>query len=355
MQWKGIMPHNRSTLMAALGCSALLLTACGNNGNNGTGSAKELTFVSFGGEFQENQEIAWQEPYTKETGITFRNDGPSDGAKLKAMVESGNVSWDVMDQGPAFAVQNCGKYLEELDLSLIDTASFPPGTVSDCAVPTFSYALTFLYNTKTFDDKVPTKIEDFFDTESFPGTRLLPPDISTGPLEVALLADGVAADELYPVDVDRALNKLGTIKESINFVGTNAEVQQAMMDDQVDMALVVTARATSAIKAGATFEPVWDKTIVSMDSLVIPKGAPNADEARKFIAFAVQAEQSAKFAELANLVPANLDAKPKFDEIQQALNPSLPEREAGMIYSDIDWWAENLTAVVEKYTVWMSG
>jgi putative spermidine/putrescine transport system substrate-binding protein len=333
----------------------MLLAACGSGGGSASDKSGPLTFVSYGGALQENQTAAWQKPYTAATGTAFRNDGPSDPAKLKTMVEAGKVSWDVVDLGSSFAAQNCGTNVEKLDLSQIDTTKFPPGTVTDCGVPAFFYGLTFLYNTKKYGKNPPTRIADFFDTAKFPGKRMLPPDIDTGPLEDALLADGVPADKLYPLDVDRALKKLGTVKADTTFAATNSQMQQAMVGDQIDMALIVTARAASAIKAGATFQPVWDKTILSSDSLVIPKGTPRADEAMKFIAFTAKPEQSAKFTELASVLPSNSDAKPNFDEAQDALNPNLPERKAGVVVSDVTWWAQNLDAVTKHYAAWMAG
>jgi len=349
------MHRNKITFTLALALSAVLLAACGSSGGSASDKSGPLTFVSYGGAFQDNQTAAWQAPYTAATGTAIRNGGPSDAPKLKTMVEAGKVSWDVVDLGSSFAVQNCGKYVEKLDMSQIDASKFPPGTVTDCGVPAYFFGLTFLYNTKKYGNNPPTKIADFFDTAKFPGTRMLPPEIDTGPLEDALLADGVPADKLYPLDVDRALKKLGTIRKDTTFAATNSQMQQAMVDDQADMVLTVTARAASALKAGATFEPVWDKTILSSDSLVIPKGTPHADAAMKFIAFTAKPEQSAKFTELANVLPSNSDAKPNLDEAQNALNPNLPDRKAGIVLSNVTWWAQNLDAVAKQYTAWMAG
>jgi putative spermidine/putrescine transport system substrate-binding protein len=347
--------RGRITIAAALTGSVVLLAACGSSGGSGSNKAGPLTFVSYGGPLQENLETAWQKPYTAATGTEFRNDGPSDPAKLKTMVEAGKVSWDVVDLGSSFAAQNCGTYVTKLDLSQVDTKKFPPGTVTDCGVPAFFYGLTFMYNTKKYGDNPPTKIADFFDTAKFPGRRLLPPDIDTGPLEDALLADGVPVGGLYPLDVNRALKKLDGIKADTTFAATNSQMQQAMVGDQVDMALIVTARAESAIKAGATFKPVWDKTILSSDSLVIPKGSPHVDEALKFITFTAEPAQSAKFTELASVLPSNSDAKPSLDETQDALNPNLPGRKDGVVVSDVSWWAKNLDAVTKQYAAWMAG
>src|SRR5690625_1530846 len=75
-------------------------------------------------------------------------------------------------------------------------------------------------------DKCPTNPEEFWDVENFPGTRA----IRNRPFEVfafALLADGVSPDELYPLDLDRAVAKLEEIKPHIKVwpAGVTQELQ----------------------------------------------------------------------------------------------------------------------------------
>ena len=133
------MIRRTRTKVAAVAAVALvtLSTGCGSGSGSGSGSGATLTFVSTGGAFQDHQNDAWLKPYTAKTGTKFRNDGPTNGAKLKTMVESGNITWDILDQFPSFAMQYCGKYLEKLDFSIIDRSAYPPNVVSDCAVPAY--------------------------------------------------------------------------------------------------------------------------------------------------------------------------------------------------------------------------
>ena len=64
----------------------------------------ELTYVSFGGAYQEAQRKAWLTPYTELTGVTFKEDEESSNSKIKAMVEAGQVTWDVVDVGNDFGL-----------------------------------------------------------------------------------------------------------------------------------------------------------------------------------------------------------------------------------------------------------
>jgi putative spermidine/putrescine transport system substrate-binding protein len=344
------MKFDKRLMIAA----ALLPVFAIGSGSAASAADKEITFVSYSGTLQDSQIEAWQVPYTAATGIKFQNDAPPDGAKLKAMVEARSVQWDVMDQGAPFEKQNCGTLLEKIDYSKFDLSQFPEGTVSECGVPIYFFGLTFVYNTDKYRGNPPTKLADFFDLAKFPGTRLLPPDFSTGPLEFALLADGVDPKQLYPLDVDRALKKYDTIKRSLIFAKTNGVVQQSLVDGQADMGFVVTGRATASYKAGAHIAAVWDKTILSWDSLMIPKGTPNKEAAMEFIRFATQPEQNKRFAELSGVIAVTTKAKPAYRSDQSVFNPYANSTDpASVVISNMDWWAKNATAVIAKLNPWM--
>jgi putative spermidine/putrescine transport system substrate-binding protein len=345
-----IMSKKSSSLLAMALAAASVLAGAGPSMAD-----QSLTFVSYQGNLQNSQIKAWQEAYTAKAGVAFENDSPPDGAKLKAMVEAGAVSWDVVDQGAAFTVQNCGTLLEKIDYANIDVSQFPEGSVSDCGVPIYFYGLTFVYNTEKYKDNPPTKLADFFDEKNFPGTRVLPPDISLGALEYALLADGVAVADLYPLDVDRALKKLDPIKSSIIFARTNGVLQQALVDGQADMGLAVTGRVIASARAGAPIAAVWDKTILSWDTLIVPKGSPNKDAAMEFLAFATQPEQNKRFAELAGVIAATSKATPDYSDVDKAFNPRLNDTDGTkVILTNVDWWSKNLSDVIAKVTPWMS-
>jgi putative spermidine/putrescine transport system substrate-binding protein len=337
----------RNLVSAATVLSAALV--CGG------ASAETLTFVSYAGQTQQAQIDAWQKPYTAKTGTDFRNDAPPDGIKLKAMVEAKKVSWDVMDQGAPFAEQHCGTLLEKIDRSQLKESQFPKGSVTDCGVPIYFYGLTVVYNKKKFGNNPPKKVEDFFDLKNFPGMRAVPPDLSNGTLEYALLADGVPIEKLYPLDVDRALKKLDTIKSSIIFASTNGVLQQSVVDEQADMAFMPTGRFAATLAAGAQVAAIWDRTIMNWDSLMIPKGTPNAKEAMKFIAFATDPERNAGFVERASIPAANLEAKPTYSAMQNQVDPTLNKKNGAVVFlADAKWWAENLDKVNAKLTPWKS-
>jgi putative spermidine/putrescine transport system substrate-binding protein len=318
-------------------------------------SSKKLTFVSFGSNFQENQKKAWQVPYTEQTGTEFRNDSPSDIAKIKTMVASKDVSWDIVGVSGANAEKFCGELFEKIDTSKVDTKSFTQGTTGECGVPAYLASLIFVYNSSKYGSNPPRKISDFFDTATYPGKRALPPQFESGVLEQALLGDGVPRESLYPLDIPRALSKLGTIKSSLVFSESYGQLQQMMVDQQVDMALMSTNRTYQALKSGAKISPVWDSTIISWDVLAVPKGSRNVPEAMDFISFAGQAEQQAALTELTTVGSANPKSSPKLDQLQQDMNAFSPAHEKTLVYSDVKWWAENLDNATSLYSAWKVG
>ena len=78
-----------------------------------------LTFISFGGAYQEAQREGWLKPYSELTGVQFVEDENSSNATIKAQVKSGAVTWDVVDVGNDFGLEANKDLLEPLDYTMI--------------------------------------------------------------------------------------------------------------------------------------------------------------------------------------------------------------------------------------------
>src|SRR3712207_2716878 len=192
-----------------VGATLLGTGGCGGDGSGGEG----LLFASSGSDYQRAQTKAWLEPYSKETGTEIRQDSPTDYAKIQAMVENDQVIWDVVNVSNDFGLESTAELLEPLDYSVIDKEPILEGYASEYRIACMLYANVLAYSTEQFDG-TPSTWADLFDTQQFPGRRGFRKDPSET-LEVALLGDGVSPENLYPLDVDRALNKLDTIKDQI--------------------------------------------------------------------------------------------------------------------------------------------
>src|SRR5438876_11277380 len=78
-----------------------------------------LAITSWGGAYQMSQRKAFFEPYAKATGTKITEEEYNgEIAKIKAMVDSKSVSWDVIDEDSGRSIQGCAEgVLETIDWS----------------------------------------------------------------------------------------------------------------------------------------------------------------------------------------------------------------------------------------------
>lgn len=332
--------HLKTTLAALLVSAAL------------PASAADMVFTSWGGTTQDAQTAAWAEPFTAATGVNVLQDGPTDYGKIKAMVEAGSVTWDVVDVEGDYAVQ-AGKagLLEPLDFTVIDKTKLDPRFVTDHSVGSFYYSFVIGCNADAVAE-CPMTWADLFDTEKFPGKRTFYKWSAPGVIEAALLADGVAPADLYPLDLDRAFAKLDTIKDDIIWWSSGAQSQQMLASAETPFGSFWNGRLTALADSGVTVETSWDQNITAADSLVVPKGAANKAEAMKFIALATSAEPQAEMAAATGYAPINLDSPALMDP---AVRETLPDQQAAsQVNADMAYWAEHRDAIGERWYAWQA-
>ncbi|WP_324763961.1 polyamine ABC transporter substrate-binding protein (plasmid) [Sinorhizobium meliloti] len=315
-------------------------------------SAADLVFSSWGGTTQDAQKAAWADKFAEKTGINVLQDGPTDYGKLKAMVEANAVTWDVVDVEGDYAAQAGKKgLLEKLDFSVIDKSKLDPRFVTDYSVGSFYYSFVIGCN-KDVVDACPKTWADLFDTEKFPGKRTFYKWSAPGVIEAALLADGVPADKLYPLDLDRAFKKLDTIKGDIIWWSGGAQSQQLLASAEAPFGSLWNGRMTALAQSGINTETSWEQNITAADSLVVPKGTKNKEAAMKFIALATSAEAQAELASLTGYAPINLDS-PKMMDPEVA--KTLPDAQtASQVNADMNYWAENRDAIGERWYAWQA-
>lgn len=318
----------------------------------GSASAQNMVFTSWGGTTQDAQKTYWAEPFTAETGIAVTQDGPTDYGKIKAMVESGNVTWDVVDVEGDYAVQagNAG-LLEKLDFAVIDKSKLDPRFVTDYSVGSFYYSFVIGCN-KDAVEACPTTWADLFDTAKFPGKRTFYKWSAPGVIEAALLADGVPADKLYPLDLDRAFKKLDTIKADIIWWDSGAQSQQLLASAEAPFGSFWNGRLTALAETGVTVETSWTNNITAADALVVPKGAKNKEAAMKFIAEATSDAAQAHFATATGYAPINLDSSTL---MEPDLRSTLPDMQAEtQVNADMNYWAKHRDEIGTRWYAWQA-
>lgn len=313
--------------------------------------AENLVFTSWGGSTQQAQQKFWAAPFTAANGISVAMDGPTDYGKFKAMVESGNVTWDVVDVEGDFAYKAAKEgLLEPLDLSKLKGVD--PRFLSPNAVGSFYYSFVLGYNKQAVKGAAPAVWSDLFDMKKYPGKRTLYKWSAPGVLEIALLADGVAANKLYPLDLDRAFKKLDTIKSQIVWWSGGAQSQQLLASGEASIGMFWNGRISALQKGGAPVGMSWNQNLTAADMLVIPKGSKNKAAAMKFLAYATSPEAQAKFATDTGYAPINPQAKSK---MTPAVVKTLPDQHvAGQINLDMKYWADNRDAIAKRWYAWQT-
>lgn len=322
----------------------------------------QLTITAFGGAGQEGLRKAMFEPFAKKTGIKITEDEYNGGSsKIRAMVESKTVSWDVVFADATAAAQMCADgILERIDWNKVglDRSKFLGGDTNDCAVPSDVYATLIAYD----KDKLPNgpkTIADLFDTQKFPGKRGLfkRPGVN---LEWALIADGVAIKDVYkvlstPAGVDRAFRKLDTIKKDVVWWESGAQPPQLLADGQVIMTSAWITRIYDAVKnSGKRFEIMWDGEALGMNVWVIPKGTPRLDDAYKYIAFAASPAAQAELTRYAPAGPANKDAIPLVDPAMLPHMANAPDNMRNALLFSTDFWADKSDELLQRFSAWVA-
>jgi len=232
----------------------------------------DITFVSWGGAYTASQQKAYVDTWSKGGGVTVENYNGGLG-EIKAQVEAGNVTWDVVDVLPDQAITGCdeGLFAKVDQSSFIDDLVTPP--VSDCVVPQIFWAYTAFYDTAAFPGKKPKTMKDFFNVKKFPGKRGIH-TWANALIEMALVADGVKGSKVYevmstPEGIDRAFAKLDTIKDHVVFWSAGSKPLELVSSGEVVMALAYNGRIGAAILSeGKDFEYIWDATVLEQEYLV---------------------------------------------------------------------------------------
>ena len=339
-------------------------------------SADDLTVVSWGGAYTKSQVEAYQKPWMAKTGHNIRSEDYNGGiAEIKAQVEAGNVTWDIVDVELSDAVRACDEGL----VIPIDPAELPaapdgtpavddfiPGTLSECAVATIVWSTIYSYDASKIEGDKPTTIGDFFDTEKFPGKRGMRKSPKAN-LEFALLADGVPAGDIYeilasPEGVERAFKKLDTIKDSVVWWEAGAQPPQLLADGEVLMTTAYNGRIFNAAAGeDKPFEIVWDGQVWDIDLWVILEGAPNKDLAMDFLKFSTSTQALADQAKWISYGPARKSSAPLvglYQDGKTEMGPQMPTAPANMknaVQNNFEFWADHQDELNERFNAWLAG
>ncbi|MFC3126486.1 ABC transporter substrate-binding protein [Pseudoroseomonas globiformis] len=336
--------HGRiSRRQMMLGFAALGATA--GLSNPATAQARELVMVNWGGlanqgfnEFY-GQAFMAANPGTK---VVQDSSGPSTG-KIRSMVESRNVTWDVCDSSTATAILlSKMNLLTPIDYGIVDKANvIDPAFAVEYGAAPYSFSTVLVYDSSKFPS-APTGWKDFFDLKRFPGQRLLRRDARTS-IDVAAMSLGADPKKLYSIDTGAALKRVAEIRANCVYWNNGSESEQFMRTGEAVMGAIWHTRASVLEReSGGRLKFIWDQGMLQAGTMVIPRGNPGGAAAQRLLAsMLANPEPQVGLLKLLGNGPTNPRAAPLVPPELRRINPTDPENAAKQVTLDEIWWAAN--------------
>nr|WP_294865209.1 ABC transporter substrate-binding protein [uncultured Pseudogulbenkiania sp.] len=317
-------------------------------------AATTLNVAGFGGNLQKDVSNTLWQPAAAKIGASLREES-HDGslAQVRIQVKSGKPGWDVVHLGSDDCSVGASEGLfEPLDYKVVNANGIPKEWHGANWIGTNTYSVVLAWRTDKYGANPPKNWRDFWNVKAFPGRRALSA-LPVESAEIALMADGVAKDKLYPLDVKRALASLQRIKPNISvWWTTGAQSAQLIKDGEVDMMAIYGSRVANVIKDGAPVSFTYQDGVLGSGCMAIPKGAAHAKLAQKFLAQVVSPEIQARIPTMMSYYgPVNSHAyevaKLSTDTISKS-NMSPANRSKQMLVN-VEWWRTHIVDIREQY------
>lgn len=339
--------------------SAVLLAAGFQAGPVSAQGKAELVTVQTGGFVRTVFDKYMYGPFAKLTGIEVvpvDMEIPDQWARIDAMLRTGKVEYDLVSSTDP-------DFVERADmLYKIDCNALPnfvknglPGSCQEFGVIRTIGTQMLIYDKDVFAEG-PKNWADFWDQKKFPGARAFPDttDRDWWLPAIALMADGVKPEDLWPLDLDRAYKKLDEIRPYVTVWWKNGnQMQQAMRSKEVVMLVGFSGRALAANKEGMKWGMVWENNLPSNGWMSIMKASPNIKSALAFLDFFYgESEGSTEFMRELHYGTGNKSALERMPPEEQIMYASHPDNYNKIIKADYKWIGENRTMLRERWNTW---
>lgn len=342
---------NGSLLAAGLGVASGLTIGSAARAAEKTGT---LVYSGFGGSYEQAVRAALFDDFSRTRDVrVLATTGASDVGRIAAMVRAHRTEWDLVDaQGATLAQFQAQQLLQALPANLVDPSLiFKPDLITPFSLPWYQFSQNIFWNTAALKQE-PTSWADVWNVEKFPGKRGLS-KLPWFSLEIALLADGVALDQLYPLDVDRAFASLDRIKQHAVFLDASG-LANAAASQEIVIGISNLARLKTVQKAGVPVRHTWAQALIEIQQLVVLKDAPNQTNAFDAVAFAMQPEPQRRILDSLGYTPT---LKSVLDEIDPDLARDLAGTDAtrhSSFYLNPAWWGEHGATVARRWQDWLA-
>lgn len=347
---------------AAVAVAALGLTSCssGADGPSASGSSKEIQFYdTSGGQVWEELDKTLFKNFKDSSGITVVDDYNEASTKFFGAAEAGQVPWSLVFLPTTNDAERAAEagMLQKLDSSKIPLDKLREGTYNEYGIEVGTFGMVLAWDGSAYPE-APTSMADLWDTEKFPGKRCFFNNPQYGwTLEAALLADGVSKDQLYPLDVPRALKKLDEIKSNITWWSSGAQSLEMFENGSCDIGIIWANRAfTAKSENGFDMNITWKDAGYSNSVWAIPAKAPNAEGATALLKAVIEDTdgQIAFASKVPTPIPAGV-AGLTADKFPEEVRPFLPVGDTleGAVKQDTDYYAKNGEATLDEFNRWV--
>lgn len=310
-------------------------------------AAREITLGNNGGDAVKVFGDAWGAPFEKHQHVKVHIDGSGTvPGKIKRMVDNGHVIWDVIDGDGFFALKYKNNYFEPIDYSVVAPDNFFEWNKFKYGAGSYVYSCVLTYDKRRLPG-APHGWADFFDLKKFPGKRALYKWFLGMP-EICMLAAGRKPEDVYPIDMDQVVDMVSSLGDNLVLWDTGAMSQQLFFDQEVVMGSLWNTRATALERethGRVTWN--WNQQIITAGVWQIPKGAPNAADAQKFIASTSHPERQLEVLDRMGFGPANPATEKLLDAKQKRLNPT-SHLDVGVIRNE-QWYAEHYDDALQNW------
>ena len=340
-------------LLKTLAAASVLVT-----GLAGNTMARDLTIVAGGGPLQEHMRKTLFQPFAHANGVALAdssydyNVGP-----IKTMVKAGNVTWDVVMVEAPDLIQGCedGTF-EKIDWSVVKRDKFLPGGTTTCGAGALGWGVAVFYD-EGRQAAGPATFAEFWDVQRFPGRRALR-NGARMTLEIALMADGVPAGDVYKVLATkegqaRAFAKLDQLKPNLVFWKGGQQPIELINSGEAAFAVGFVGRTANAIRAGSKFSLKWGTLLYAYDYWAVVRGSPNAANAMKLVEHITSAGPLTALTAAWPINPVTA-AVAENAEVRQRNPMMITNFTAGGLQISTEFWLENGTDLEQRFAAWAS-
>ncbi|PFH11633.1 putative spermidine/putrescine transport system substrate-binding protein [Collimonas sp. PA-H2] len=330
-------------------------------GLSGQAVARDLTVVAFGGATQEAFNHAYFQPFVTQSKKRIVQDSYTGGiARQKAMVESGNITWDVVQMDENEMALACEQgLLEVIDFKQLSNAKeITPAALSKCGVGAFVWSEVLTYDSKKFGVDGPKTWAQFWDIKKWPGKRGLRKQARMT-LEIALMADGVKPADVYTLlatkaGQDRAFAKMDQIKSSIQWWESGAQPLEWLASGTVVATAAYSGRIAIANREGSHFPIAWDNQLYSMDYWTLIKNTPNKASALDLLNTMLSAERQKTFTDLIPYGILNMRTAAMIKPDVLAQLPTAPQNMKTALLLDSHFWVDHEEEIMARFNQWIA-